>query len=355
MESIAGKRVAHGGAGEIPSLRGARWEAQESERAREKPKNAYVGSVLFFKHVILGVVIVSIAVPTALAVSFGVQLHGLRQQTAELRAQLTEMAAGTAAPDLPEVPAAPENSGAGETPPPEMPQPEVPAYTELYPELYADPADYGSEDVEKSVYLTFDDGPSERTDEILKILDRYGIHATFFVIGQSKEENLQRMRNIAAAGHTLAIHSFSHDYQKIYSSVEAYLEDFNQMYCQIVEATGVKPQIFRFPGGSINSYNGKIYREIIAEMTRRGFVYFDWNIANGDAASSKLQPAKTLAENALKGAGSTRRSIILMHDSSVKTTTVEALPAIIEGYQKAGYTFAALTAETKPVAFGYLK
>ena len=202
--------------------------------------------------------------------------------------------------------------------------------------------------------LTFDDGPSARTDEILEILDKYGVKATFFVVGANEEGDLERMQKIVAAGHTLAIHSYSHDYKKIYASVEAYLEDFNQMFCQIYEATGVKPQIFRFPGGSVNSYNVGIHQQLIAEMTRRGFVYFDWNVANGDAVFSKIQPSSTLTANALKGVGTARRAIILMHDSSAKTTTVEALPAIIEGYLEAGYSFAALTPSTRSVTFSYL-
>ena len=207
---------------------------------------------------------------------------------------------------------------------------------------------------EKAVYLTFDDGPSARTDEILEILDKYGVKATFFVVGANEEGDLERMQKIVAAGHTLAIHSYSHDYKKIYASVEAYLEDFNQMFCQIYEATGVKPQIFRFPGGSVNSYNVGIHQQLIAEMTRRGFVYFDWNVANGDAVFSKIQPSSALTANALKGVGTARRAIILMHDSSAKTTTVEALPAIIEGYLEAGYSFAALTPSTRSVTFSYL-
>ena len=310
-------------------------------------KEPYFGSVLFFKHMLLVTVVVLIAVPTALAVVFGVRLHALQEQTDALSEQLSAAEASllAAQESLAEL----EESSALLPSPLEA---EMPAYTELYPELYAEGADYGSVDVANSVYLTFDDGPSERTDEILAVLDRYGVKATFFVIGASDEEDLRRMRDIAAAGHTLAIHSFSHDYQTIYSSVEAYLEDFNQMYCQIVEATGVRPQIFRFPGGSINSYNGKVYQEIIAEMTRRGFVYFDWNAANGDASSAKLQSAAALAANALDGVGK-RRAVVLMHDSSGKTTTVEALSAIIEGYRDAGYAFAPLTAETRPITFGY--
>ena len=210
-------------------------------------------------------------------------------------------------------------------------------------------------DANKRIALTFDDGPHPiYTPEILDILAEYDVKATFFVVGANEEGDLERMQKIVAAGHTLAIHSYSHDYKKIYASVEAYLEDFNQMFCQIYEATGVKPQIFRFPGGSVNSYNVGIHQQLIAEMTRRGFVYFDWNVANGDAVFSKIQPSSTLTANALKGVGTARRAIILMHDSSAKTTTVEALPAIIEGYLEAGYSFAALTPSTRSVTFSYL-
>ena len=83
------------------------------------------------------------------------------------------------------------------------------------------------------------------------------------------------MKAVADAGHTVGVHSISHDYEKVYESVESYLADFNDTYNCIYEATGVKPRFFRFPGGSINNYNRFVYMQIIAEMTRRGFVYFD--------------------------------------------------------------------------------
>lgn len=311
-------------------------------------KEAYLGSVLFFKHLILAAVILMILIPTVLAAILWSQNSVLWHQLSETEAQLSAVqelsAQKLAAEQSADVQSEPEA--------PEVPTAEAPAYTQLYPELYAPEVVRGTEDIEKSVYLTFDDGPSERTDEILKILDEYDVKATFFVVGCSDEAGLARLRAITEAGHTLAIHSYTHNYQKIYASVEAYLTDFNEMYCQIVEATGVAPRIFRFPGGSINGYNGNVYQEIIAEMTRRGFVYFDWNAANGDAASTKLQNAEVLAANALKGIES-RRAIVLMHDSAVKTTTVAALPAIIEGYRDAGFTFHPLTPETRSITFGY--
>ena len=289
-------------------------------------------SVRFFKRLILFVLILMILVPTGLAIFYGVQYSGLKKQLS-----------GGGTPDP------------GPTHPAVDPLPlegEALSYQELYPDLYAQPAKLNSIDQEKTVYLTFDDGPSARTPELLAILEEYDIKVTFFVVGRESEEARQWMRDIVAAGHTLGIHTYSHDYNKIYESVEAYLEDFNAMYNLILEATGTAPQVFRFPGGSVNAYNGATYRDIISEMVRRGFVYFDWNRMSGDAVRGNV-PAETLVENALDRADSLRRVILLMHDSTRFTNVVEALPQIIEGYQEAGFRFAALTPEVKPVIYSY--
>ena len=160
------------------------------------------------------------------------------------------------------------------------------------------------------------------------------------------------MKQIVDEGHAIGVHSYTHSYRKIYDSVEAYLDDFAQEYHIIEDATGQAPQIFRFPGGSINAYNGQIYQEIVSEMTRRGFVYFDWNRANGDAVRKSPSPA-VLAQNALDKLGGASRVILLMHDSKSHANTVAALPAIIEGYQNAGYTLEALAPEVRPIVYAY--
>lgn len=185
------------------------------------------------------------------------------------------------------------------------------------------------------------------------MLEAYDVKATFFVLGGESEEVRQWMRDIVEAGHTIGVHSYSHSYADIYSSVEAFLEDFAKEYELIKEATGVAPQVFRFPGGSINVYNGHIYQEIISEMTRRGFVYFDWNRQTGDAVQSEVT-VQQLVDNALDRVGSMRRVFLLAHDAARFYNVVEALPMIIEGYQAEGFTFAALTPEVKPVIYNYL-
>lgn len=309
-------------------------------------KDPYLGSVRFFKHLILCSISLVIAVPSLLCVLFWAQNVSLRASAAELTPQGIPLAAPPATPVITEPVDVPEPSAAPLVA-------ERPAWQDLYPDLYAAPAARSTVDAEKTVYLTFDDGPSALTPQILEILDRYDVKATFFVVGKSDDQSLQWMRDIVDAGHTLGMHTYTHDYKQIYASVEAFLDDYNKIYQLIYEATGTYPQISRFPGGSINGYNGPVYRDLISELVRRGFVYFDWNVSNGDAAEGGGIPAAALAKNALGRVDSLRRAIVLMHDSAPKKTTVDALPAIIEGYLEAGFTFAPLTPEVVPVVYTY--
>ncbi|MCI8304828.1 MAG: polysaccharide deacetylase [Lawsonibacter sp.] len=299
------------------------------------------------RSVLLVLLTLAVLIPTALSMVLGVCLE---QAWAELD-QLRQTVDGPP----PQIGAASSGGDTGDTGREEEygnGAPERPAYQDLYPELYAKPHEWNRVDEEKVVYLTFDDGPSARTPEILEILEQYDVKATFFVVGKETGQAKQWMRDIVAAGHTLGVHSYSHDYNRIYTSVEAYLEDFAQMYHLILETTGEAPQIFRFPGGSINAYNGATYREIVSEMVRRGFVYYDWNRMTGDAVRGTV-PVRRLVQNALNQVDTMRRSIVLMHDSRRFTNTVEALPAIIEGYREAGFTLAPLTPEVRPIIYAY--
>ncbi len=227
-------------------------------------------------------------------------------------------------------------------------------YTKLYPDLYVEnPATSFAEDKEGTIYLTFDDGPSDRTPEVLDILDNYGIKATFFFCGGTDEESQRLMKLVADKGHGIAVHSVSHDYKKIYADVESYLADFYETYTAIYEATGIQPRIFRFPGGSINNYNRFTYMQIIAEMTRRGFVYYDWNVSGEDAV--KGANWESVYNNIMKYIPSdgTGRAIVLLHDAQDKHHTVEVLPRVIEELIADGYTFDKLDDTVKPTTFGY--
>ena len=227
-------------------------------------------------------------------------------------------------------------------------------YQTKYPDLYIE-NDYVFTETSngKVCYLTFDDGPHpENTAAILDTLKEYGAKATFFVIYKDSKEDRALYKRIVDEGHTIGVHTASHNYDKIYASVDAYLDDFDRMSRQIESSTGVKPDIFRFPGGSVNGYNNSIYQELIAEMIRRGYTYYDWNASSGDASGSNV-PVNTLVQNSLNTVGDKDRAILLMHDGTGQKNTASALPQIIEGLQEKGYEFHALTNEVAPVCFGY--
>ena len=127
----------------------------------------------------------------------------------------------------------------------------------------------------KTMYLTFDDGPSEEnTAAVLDILKEYNIQATFFVVGENVRRHPEVARRIVEEGHTIGIHCNRHEYGELYESVDSYLADFREAHDAVYEVTGVEAKLFRFPGGSLNSYNKDVYEEIIAEMTEKGFIYF---------------------------------------------------------------------------------
>ena len=181
----------------------------------------------------------------------------------------------------------------------------------------------------RKVYLTFDDGPSSNTEAILEILDRYGIKATFFVVGKTDEHSQEMYRRILEEGHTLGMHSYSHRYGEIYASTEAFSEDLDKIQSYLYEMTGETSRFYRFPGGSSNALSSTDVQELIDVLDERGIIYFDWNVVNGDAGSVKLSAAQ-LADNVTNNMERYRTAIVLMHDAAGKTTTVEALPMIIE-------------------------
>lgn len=227
-------------------------------------------------------------------------------------------------------------------------------YTKLYPDLYVEKP---SKQIvpTKTAFLTFDDGPSERTKEILKILKEKNVKATFFVVGNASEGGKSLMRQIVADGHTIAPHTYTHAFKKIYSSVESYLDDFYKIYKLIYETTGQKPNIFRFAGGSNTTFNKAIRKELIAEMLRRGFFYYDWNLSTGDAAQRALTPTANCISNVLNHSAKLNSAVILAHDANAKTTTVQALPSIIDGLRNQGFSLDKLSNQINPATYSLTK
>lgn len=193
---------------------------------------------------------------------------------------------------------------------------------------------------EKVVYLTLDDGPSDNTQAVLDILDKYNAKATFFVTGEMPE--YKDMIKVAYdKGHTIGMHTYSHVYEKVYASVDAYFQDLDQIGQLVKEEIGYVPCFIRFPGGSSNTvskkYTSGIMSTLVQEVQNRGYQYYDWNGSSGDGS------VRTTEELVAQATSFESNNIILLcHDSHGKQTTVEALPQIIEHYQSLGYTFKAL-------------
>ena len=185
------------------------------------------------------------------------------------------------------------------------------------------------------VYLTFDDGPSEHTYEILDILDDYGIKATFFVVGKEDEASLAAYQRIVDEGHTIAMHSYSHKYSDIYSSLDAFQTDLERIQNLIYDTTGVECRYYRFPGGSSNKVSNTDMSAYISYLNAQGITYYDWNVSSGDATTQAFT-ADELVENVMTDVVKYKTSVVLLHDSTAKTTTVQALPAMIEALQQSG-------------------
>ena len=313
---------------------------------------SYFGSVRFFKHLILTVLAIIIIFPYILALHFFYENMELRKQADNSNEDISciktfdidELFLKTAE-------ASEQFSGKRKV---ISSNHEIIPYQSKYDDLYVD----RQEKVEiannkKVAYLTFDDGPSKRTLEILDILDYYNIKATFFVTNQHDNDGLNIYKEIVSRGHTIGVHSYSHIYKEIYSSVENYLDDFYKMYEQIYKLTGVKPDLYRFAGGSINSYNAEIYQDIIAEMTRRGFTYHDWNVISGDTHRNVTK--NTIINSIVKGIKDNNKIVILMHDSIEKKCTSESLPEVIKILKTNGYSFDKLDGTVKPYIFGYIE
>ncbi len=188
----------------------------------------------------------------------------------------------------------------------------------------------------KRAYLTFDDGPSINTDRILNVLALYGVKATFFVNNKAGEANVLRYQRIVNEGHTIGLHSTNHVYKQIYRDDAAFVNDYLSNQAYVAAVTGVTPVIYRFPGGSNNSVSPRDTANYINILNQNGIAYYDWNVSIGDAVNPPRSREQLIA-NVLNNLAGKNDVMILMHDLPEKTTTVDALPAIIEGLIQNGY------------------
>ncbi len=272
------------------------------------------------KKAILFTIAAAIIIPTFLAVFFGIRLHSANKKNDELKQTVYNLQLS-----LQEL-----RSGAEDT------EENVPLY-DSQEVAVSSREDGACEDEEtkavtdgmRKVYLTFDDGPSTNTDRILDILADYGVKATFFVLGKDNELYKDDYERIVLEGHTLAMHSYSHKYNEIYSSVDAYEEDLTKLQNFLYDRTGVWCHYVRFPGGSSNTVSSVPMTEIIDYCNANDITYFDWNVVSGDATSGYLSKEQIFA-NCTSKLNTLDEAIILMHDSADRNSTVDALPDVIE-------------------------
>ncbi len=198
----------------------------------------------------------------------------------------------------------------------------------------------------KTMYLTFDDGPSkDYTNKVLDILKARNVKATFFLIGENARKYPDVVKRIAAEGHTIGIHCDNHNYEKLYQSADSYIQDFENARQTIYQITGVQVNIFRFPGGSVNHYNAAVRDEIIEEMTNRGYIYFDWNASLEDAVQQSV-PEQLIA-NALSTTLGRKKVIMLAHD--VVPNTTACLDELLDSFPE--YQMKPLSEEVEPIQF----
>ena len=198
---------------------------------------------------------------------------------------------------------------------------------------------------ERVCAMTFDDGPSKYTGELLDVLAKYNVKATFFVVNLGYTDLISRE---LSEGHSVGIHSASHRYSEIYASEEAYFADLQKVQDSITALGGKKTTLVRFPGGSSNtvsSFNPGIMTRLAQALTDMGYQYFDWNVSSGDAGETTS--TDQVFENVVSGIRNRDVSIVLQHD--IKGYSVAAVERIIVWGLANGYTFLPLE-PTSPTA-----
>lgn len=288
------------------------------------------------KKIIVGTIIAAIVIPIVISICLGIRLHIVNRslkatqlQNEELQAQLdkympaeAEVEEEVSVDDQTENDAAEKESGSywitNET-----------TLTGTGNENANSSQDAEFADGKKHVYLTFDDGPSSNTDEILDILKKYDVKATFFVVGNTSDHGRELLKRIVDEGHSIGVHSYTHQYASIYDTEDAYFTDYNAISDYIYESTGVKTKICRLPGGSSNTVSKIKMSDVVRQLNEKGVTCFDWNISGGDATGQEIS-AQTISDNVLKGVDRFQASVVLLHDGAGKASTVDALDIILK-------------------------
>lgn len=195
---------------------------------------------------------------------------------------------------------------------------------------------------QKIAYLTFDDGPSEVTNEILDVLNRKNVKATFFLVGNEiTEQREEIVKRELAEGHQVGVHTYSHEKEEVYCNENYFFNDFEQCKNRIEEVTEEKVTLHRFPWGSNNGYVCPMVDDLLAQLKEQGIKSFDWNVSGEDSVARNVAKA-TIYQNVAKDLEKYEKPIILLHDSNTMENTAQVLPEIIDMIREKGYEFGTL-------------
>ena len=200
-----------------------------------------------------------------------------------------------------------------------------------------------------NVYLTFNSVPGDNTNDILDVLAQYNVKATFFVVGSEAEGAAEVYQRIVNEGHTIGMHSYSNQYSLIYSSTNAFKEDYVRLSDYLYGLTGTRSKFYRFPGGSGNEISNVNMAEFVHILNQEQITYFDWNVSAGDAANSYT--VEDVQKNVLEGVAKYKTSVVLLHDSETKSTTVEALGSLIQTLQSQGAVILPIDENTNVIQY----
>ena len=262
------------------------------------------------KRIIVGTCIALLILPTILTIILMIKVFSLEKEVAELQAGRLELEQQTA----------------------ELKEAAITSEPTKVPE-------------KKKVYLTFDDGPGSRTEEILDILKENEIKATFFVTGKAGDEAEKIYKKIVKGGHTLGMHSYSHIYDEIYESKETFSKDFKKLYDYLHDVTGYEAQWYRFPGGSTSEHIQLPLETFTDVLESKNVRYMDWNVISPDISNPSAKKEQ-IASGIAESVSQFDTSVVLLYDSADRPVTLKALPLIIEKLKKENYELLPLDDDT---------
>jgi peptidoglycan/xylan/chitin deacetylase (PgdA/CDA1 family) len=209
-----------------------------------------------------------------------------------------------------------------------------------------------NEDNEKVIYLTFDDGPSYViTSRVLDTLKEKEVKATFFVVGNKIEGREDILKRINEEGHALGLHTYSHKYKQIYSSVDKFIEEMDSTAKEVDRVLGFTPKAIRFPGGSKPFLNF----DLLEKLHEREYKIYDWNASLSDGLNYNISTDRLVKEAHKVVGGDNSKVFLLLHCDQTNKATAKALPIIIDYYKNLGYQFKIINEDTPEYYFRFKK